>query len=58
MKNKINLAFALTLFALGINQADAATVYFSCSGGGDFFDLEVDTVTGWMVGPRGRYAYN
>ncbi len=55
MKSKIGLALALALFALGINQANAAAIYLSCSGGNksetNYFDLQVDMASGEIIGP-------
>jgi hypothetical protein len=55
MKSKIGLALALALFALGINQANAAMIYFSCVGGNQsttpsYFDLQVDPASGNIIG--------
>ena len=46
----LGLALALALFALGINQANAAMIYFNCVERGSNFDLQVNTVTGYIVG--------
>ena len=62
MKSKISLALALALFALGINQANAAMVYFSCVGDEKsqvfaderiHLDLIFDTQSKFLNGPRG-----
>lgn len=62
MKSKIGLALALALFAPGINQANAAMVYFSCVGDEKsqvfaderiHLDLIFDTQSKFLNGPSG-----
>ncbi len=50
MKSKIGLALALALLVLGINQANAAMIYFNCTYNSSNFDLQVNTTTGSIVG--------